>query len=229
MALTRAALVTPAVVFGLLVTGCGSDQDPGADTGPPSQTATSAAADSSAAGAAGASAAGDTIADYLQANGIAQTLVKRGEPGVPTLNLPMPAGWQDVGANTPQDAYGAIYFADPAVAGNPPAIIARLARLSGDVDQAKVLELAPNAIRNQPGYRGPATGRAGQLGGFAAAEIAGTVDQKGKPAFVARKTVVIPGQDGTYLLALDAQGTPDQEPALTKAMSVIDAETTIDP
>jgi hypothetical protein len=46
---------------------------------------------------------------------------------------------------------------------------------------------------------------------------------------MARKTVVIPGQDGTRLLALDAQGAEDQQAALTDAMSVIDAETTIEP
>lgn len=224
MGKTRAALSTAAVVLGLVVPGCGSGSGQETDTAPPSQATSSAPATTAAA-----SRPDQTIAEYLQATGISQTLVKRGEPGVPTLNLPMPAGWQDVGANTPKDAYGAIYLADPAVTDNPPAIIARMARLSGEVDQAKLLELAPNAIRNQPGYQGPETGQAGQLSGFDAAEIAGTVDQNGRPEFVARKTVVIPGQDGIYLLAFDAQGRPDQKPALMKAMSVIDAETTIEP
>ena len=47
--------------------------------------------------------------------------------------------------------------------------------------------------------------------------------------FVARKTVVIPGQDALYLLALDAQGAPDQQEALILAMETFDADTTITP
>jgi hypothetical protein len=105
-----------------------------------------------------------------------------------------------------------------------------MARLGGgDVDQAKILELAPNAVRNQPGYQGPETGRPGTLSGFEATEVAGTVDQNGQPVFVARKTAVIPGKDGIYLLALDAQGPLDQQQALLEAMSVIDADATIEP
>jgi hypothetical protein len=218
-------LTSTVVVLGLMLPGCGTEQATEADPPSSSSASSSAAADTSAV----ASVPGQTIAEYLQAAGITQTLVKRGDPGIPTLNLPIPAGWRDVGANAPQDAFGAIYLADPAVADDPPAIIARMARLSGDVDQAKILELAPNAILTQPGYRGPETGRAGELSGFDAVEIAGTVDQNGQPEFVARKTVVIPGQDGIYLLALDAQGAPEQRPALMEAMSVIDAETTIEP
>ncbi|CAN5670327.1 LpqN/LpqT family lipoprotein [soil metagenome] len=222
MGMAKAVWAATAMV-GVLVPGCGSDGGP--EMAMPAETSSAEAVTRTEA----PSEPSETIADYLQSNGITQTLVKRGDPGVPTLNLPMPAGWKDVGADTPADAYGAIYLAEPAPADNPPAIIARMARLSGEVDQAKVLELAPNAVRNQPGYQGPEAGRPSRLSGFDAAEIAGTVDQNGQTVFVARKTVVIPGKDGIYLLALDAQGSPDQEPALMDAMSVIDAETTIEP
>jgi Probable lipoprotein LpqN len=223
MGMAKAVWAAPAMVVGVLLSGCGSDGGPEMAT--PTETSSAEAVTRTEA----PSGPRETIADYLRANGTTQTLVKRGDPGVPTLNLPMPAGWEDVGADTPADAYGAIYLAEPAPAAHPPAIIARMARLSGEVDQAKVLELAPNAVRNQPGYQGPETGRPSRLSGFDAAEIAGTVDQGGQTVFVARKTVVIPGKDGIYLLALDAQGPPDQEPALMEAMSVIDAQTTIEP
>lgn len=233
MGMTKAAWLAPAVVLVGVMVGCGSGGGEEASSEASSEVSPSseAPASSEASAPTGAAPSGphETIADYLQSNGVTQKLVKRGDPGVPVLNLPMPAGWRDVGADTPDDAYGAIYLADPALADNPPAIIARMARLSGEVDQSKILELAPNAVRNQPGYQGPDTGRASQLGGFDAAEIAGTVDQGGRTVFVARKTVVIPGPDEIYLLALDAQGPPDQEPALTAAMALIDAETTIEP
>ncbi len=227
---TRAVLVTAAVALGLGLAGCGSDRGTGASTS--EQTASSSPSTSSAAPSTSAQTAGraGTVGDYLRDNGITQTMVKRGDPTAPKLNLPMPAGWRDVGADTPEDAYGAIVLESATGAPSPPAIIARMARLSGgEVDQAKILELAPNAVTNQPGYEGPETGQPGSLSGFEATEIAGTVVQEGQPVFVARKTVVIPGKDGIYLLALDAQGALDQQAALVDAMSVIDAETTIEP
>jgi hypothetical protein len=154
------------------------------------------------------------------------TPVKRGDPGSPELNLPVPPGWSDTGADTPEDAWGAIALTDPP-SENPPAIIARMAKLSDDVDHAKILELAPNAVKNQPGYVGPDAGRPSTLGGFEAVDIAGIVEQGGQEMFVARKAVLIPGKDALYLLALDAQSTLDQQEALAVALSAIDAETTI--
>jgi hypothetical protein len=223
---TRVVLLSAAVALALGVVGCGSDK--GTDATGPQETPTSAPASGSAAPGTSAAADGsaETVGDYLRENNITQTLVKRGEAGAPTLNLPTPPGWKDAGANTPRDAYGAIYLADPALAVSPPAIIARMAKVPADVDQAKILELAPNALRNQPSFDG--TAQPSELGGFKATAISGTVDLDGKPVFVARKTVVIPGPDAVFLLALDAQGPPDQQEALMSAMGVIDARTTIE-
>lgn len=172
----------------------------------------------------------ETVGDYLRDAGITTTFVKRGEPGTPQLNLPIPTGWKDLGPDTPEDAWGGIVLDDPALGNDVPAIVARLARLSGgEPDPARILELAPNQVRNQPGFRGPDAGTPGTLGGFDAAAIKGTIVKDGKTVLVARKTVVIPGQDGLYLLALDAQGPEDQAEALGEAMATIDAETTIEP
>lgn len=231
----RVALSTAAIVLGLGVAGCGSDGGSEATTSeqtPSTSSSPVAASTSSEAPSTSAQAGGSdqTVGEYLQGNGISQTMVKRGDANAPRLDLPMPPGWADVGADTPDDAYGAIYLESAEGTPNPPAIIARMARLSGgDVDEAKILELAPSAVRNQPGYEGPATGRPSALSGFEATEIAGTVDQDGRPMFVARKTVVISGKDAIYLLALDAQGPVDQRDALLEAMSVIDSDTTIEP
>ncbi|MGK2866290.1 MAG: LpqN/LpqT family lipoprotein [Mycobacterium sp.] len=225
-------LVAAAAVTGAVLTGCGSGETAPATpsssgAAQTSQAESSAAPDTATSAAAPASSVDYTVADYLRDNGITQTPVVRGDAGAPDINLPMPAGWRDVGADTPEDAWGAIVLDDPAVV-DPPAIIARVAKLTGNVDAAKILELAPNAVRKQPGFQGSA-GTPSQLAGFDAAQIAGTVQTDGTAMFVARKTVVIPGADAVYLLALDAQGTPEQEPALSEAMSVIDAETTIEP
>ena len=46
---------------------------------------------------------------------------------------------------------------------------------------------------------------------------------------IAQKTVVIPGQDGLYVLQLNADGTEDQMGPLMDATSVIDEQTTITP
>ncbi|MGE0218762.1 LpqN/LpqT family lipoprotein [Mycolicibacterium sp.] len=245
----RAVLGAAAIALSLAVAGCGSGANsPSAtsqaetsstgtsnaetSTAETSTVETSAAEATSSPAAPGTDAAAPdyTVGDYLRDNGITQTMVKRGEPGVPELNLPTPAGWVDVGADTPDNAYGAIVLESAAGEPNPPAIIAQMARLGdGEVDQATILELAPNAVRKLPGFEGPATGRPSSLAGFDAVEIAGTADAEGTPMFVARKTVVIPGRDAIYLLALDAQGPPEHQGAMMEAMATIDAETTIEP
>jgi hypothetical protein len=211
-------LAAGSVAMSFALAGCGSSSTPEQSTEPTASSQTPAPAQPSA----------QTVGDYLEENGITMAPVKRGDPGSPQLNLPIPPGWSDLGPDTPEDAWGGIALTEPA-SDNPPAIIARMARLSDDADHARILELAPNAVKNQPGYNGPDSGQPSKLGGFDAMEIAGTVEQNGQTVFVARKTVVIPGQDALYLLALDAQGAPDQQEALILAMETIDADTTITP
>ncbi|KRE25392.1 hypothetical protein ASG82_17610 [Mycobacterium sp. Soil538] len=214
--------VFAAVTIGL--TGCGSGEKTDPATSP-----SSAASSSAPASTTSSTGAKLTIAEYLRQKNIRQTMVKRGDPGAPQLNLPMPPGWANVGRDTPPDAYGAIYLQAAAQSPNPPAIIARMARLDGDVDVAKLLEYAPTAVTRAPGWDGPTTGRPSTLGGFDAVQIAGTATIDGAQTFVARKTVVITAPKNIYLLALDAQGPVDQQSALVEAMTLIDEQTTIQP
>ena len=107
-----------------------------------------------------------TIVDYIKENGIIEAPVNRGDPGSPTIDLPFPPGWEDAGPRTPEWAYGAIVFSDPAMAQDPPTIIALVSKLTGNVDPAKILEFAPGEIKNLPGYEGAATGSPSTLGGF---------------------------------------------------------------
>ncbi|MGP4056074.1 LpqN/LpqT family lipoprotein [Mycobacterium sp. 4D054] len=220
---TVSVLGALAVVIGVAGCGSGGDGDGGATT----DTAASSASETSTS-----AAGGQTVGDYLTANGVTQTIVKAGDPGVPGVELPMPDGWEPVtdASDVPQDVYGAIYLSAGKGTQNPPAILARMARLDGGTfDVATILELAPNAVTRLPGWDGPVTGTPSELGGFQATAIAGQADVDGTPNFVARKTVVIPGPENTFLLALDAQGPVDQRQALTDAMAVIDERTTISP
>jgi len=67
------------------------------------------------------------------------------------------------------------------------------------------------------------------LGGFDATQIGGTYTKDGVKRAIAQKTVVIPGQDGLYVLQLNADGTEDQTGSLMDASNVINEQTTITP
>src|SRR4029077_17662970 len=104
-----------------------------ADPSTSQQTSTESSATSSKAApttSAQASSPNKTIVDYIKDNNITETQVHRGDPGSPTINLPFPPGWQDAGNRTPAWAYAAILFSDPAMAQDPPTIIALVSRLT---------------------------------------------------------------------------------------------------
>lgn len=171
-----------------------------------------------------------TIVDYIRDNGIIETPVHRGDPGAPVLDIPVPAGWQDAGSGTPEWAYSAMVSTDPAFADDPPTIITLMSRLTGDVDPAKILEYAPNEIKNLPGYDGEGSdGSADSLSGFDAYQIGGVYTREGERRLIAQKTVVIPGSDGLYVLQLNADGTEDQIGPLLDATSAIDEKAVITP
>ncbi|MGD9619763.1 MAG: LpqN/LpqT family lipoprotein [Mycolicibacterium sp.] len=217
-----------ALALGIGLSGCGSDKTEGSAT----TSATESETTSSAAPTTTAQATGPakTIVDYIKENNITETPVKRGEPGAPNINLPIPQGWEDAGARTPEWAYGAIVFADPAAAQDPATVIAILSKLTGDVDPAKILEYAPGEIQNLPDFEGPETGKPTTLSGFDATQIGGIYTRDGINRMIAQKTVVIPGQDGSiYVLQLNADGTEDQAIPLMDATQAIDDEATITP
>jgi hypothetical protein len=57
--------------------------------------------------------------------------------------LPIPDGWADAGPDTPATAYWAIIDNGPEAAKYTPSIVATASKLVGDVDQQKILDLAP--------------------------------------------------------------------------------------
>ena len=167
------------------------------------------------------------IVDYIKQNGIVETPVKRGDPGSPNFYFPLPPGWVDAGSRTPDWAFGAIVSADSAFAADPPSVIALVSKLTGNVDPAMVLKLAPGEIQNLPGYDGAKQATPSTLSGFDATQIGGSYTKDGVRRAIVQKTVVIPGQGGLYVLQLNADGTEDQMGALMDATSVVDQQTKI--
>jgi hypothetical protein len=218
-----------AVALGIGLSGCGSDTktEPSTSktTSSESKTTTKAAPTTTAE----ASGPNKTIVDYIKENNIVETPVHRGDPGAPTIDLPFPPGWEDAGKRTPDWAYGAILFSDPAMAQDPPTIIAIVSKLTGNVDPAKILEYAAGEIKNLPDYDGAQEGSPSTLSGFDATQIGGTYTREGVKRVIAQKTVVIPGKDGLYVLQLNADGTEDQMGPLMDATGVIDKDTKITP
>lgn len=235
-AITAAA--TFAAALALVLSGCGSDTktEPSTSTSAKTSASTTTSASESSESEsttteAAPGAAGQTIAEYIDENGIQQTVVTPGEEGAPNVDLPTPEGWETTSENLPEGSYGGVRYtgadADP---GFPPTIYAYLSKLEGDVDPATLLELAPNELKGLPEYQGPDAGTPEKLSGFDATEIAGTATMEGAPRFAAQKTVMIPGSDGTlYMLLLNAYSTPEQQDKLGAAMGMIDAQTVITP
>jgi hypothetical protein len=218
------------LALGLALAGCGSDTKSAPSSSASSSSASSSTKSSSAAPSTSAQAGkNETIADYIKENGITETPVHRGDPGAPAVDLPVPAGWADAGAKTPPYAWGAIVFTDPAMAADPPSIVALMSKLTGNAEPDKILEYAPGELKNLPGFEGMGEGSKSTLGGFDAYQFGGSYVKDGVKRMIAQKTVVIPGKDGLFVLQLNADGTEDQMSPLMDATSQIDEKTTITP
>lgn len=220
---TAAGLFAIALSFGLV--GCGSDADTSATTttSPTSETGTATATPSPAADD------DDTINEYITDSGIAETPIKPGEPGTPTFDFPLPPGWSDAGEATPEWAYGAIAYDSPKDPNDPPDMYAIASKLTGNVDQAKIFEYAPEQLEDMAEFKPLAAPERGKLGGFDALSYAGTFMNDGQKRFVAQKTVVVPASDGIFVLQLNADSPETEQNAVLDAIKVIDEQTTITP
>lgn len=236
-AFARTAAVAAALA--LVATGCGSDTktEPSTSTSVESTSAetttTSAKAAPSTARIAPREEAPEgpapTIADYIAENDIQESPVNIGDPGAPTIDLPMPDGWQPAGEDTPEWAYGAIFYDGPGAEEYTPSIVAIVSKLTGDVDPQAILDNAPGELTNLPGWRPLGEGRVSTLGDYPAFQLGGNWTQDGVAKVVAQKTVVIPGSDGLYVLQLNADGLESQTDIVASATNVIDEQTTITP
>nr|WP_090277793.1 LpqN/LpqT family lipoprotein [Mycolicibacterium komanii]CRL72774.1 putative lipoprotein LpqN [Mycolicibacterium komanii] len=220
---TAAGLFAIALSFGLV--GCGSDADTSATT------TTSATSETGTATATPSPAADDddTINEYIVDSGIAETPIKPGEPGTPTFDFPLPPQWADAGEATPEWAYGAIVYDNPADPNDPPDMYAIASKLTGNVDTAKIFEYAPEQLEDMAEFKPLAEPARGKLGGFDAISFAGTYKNEGQTRFVAQKTVVVPAADGVFVLQLNADSPETEQNAVLDALEVIDEQTTITP
>src|SRR6476620_6800396 len=234
-ALTGTAAIAAAVA--IMLSGCGSDTktEPSTSTTASKTTPTTSAkavpSSRSKVAPRDADAKGPnpTIASYIAENNIQATPVKRGDPGSPTIDLPIPDGWEPAGADTPDWAYGAIVYTGPDAGDYTPSIVALVSKLTGNVDPQKIIDLAPGELNNLPGWKAMNEGEASTLGEYPAFQLGGTWTQDGQTTIVAQKTVVIPGSDGLYVLQLNADGLENQKELIGAATDVIDTDTKITP
>jgi hypothetical protein len=229
-----AGVAAVAAALALVLSGCGSDTK--TVTSSSSKTTTSKEASSTKAAPSTAKVAprdedatgpNPTIASYIQENAIQETKVNRGDPGAPTIDLPIPEGWEPAGENTPEWAYGAITYTGPEPAEYTPSIVAMLSKLTGNVDPQKILDLAPGEMNNLPGFAAWNEGATSTLGEYPAFQLGGTWQGDGVSKITAQKTVVIPGDDGIYVLQLNADGLEEQSDIISAATDLIDNQTTI--
>lgn len=223
-----------AVALTLTLAGCGSGTKTEEKTtsAAPATSATSAgspspettsAAPTSAAPAAG----GETLDDYIAKNGIQKTVIRPGEPG-PTIDLPVPQGWSktEPGDDAP---YGGLIYDGAVSKDKPPRIRASLYKLTGNIDQAKVLELAPATLKSLPNFQSLGSPGDAELSGFKASQVGGSYVKNGDSWLVAQKTTVIPTDGGVFVFQLNAEGLESDTPVLMDGTSAIDKETKITP
>ncbi|WP_328360388.1 LpqN/LpqT family lipoprotein [Mycobacterium sp. NBC_00419] len=221
-----------AISLSVALVGCGSKTETKPATSTSTSTSTSTATSTSTKASpspAESTGKNQTIQDYLKENQIQETAVHRGDPGSPTIDLPFPTDWSDAGPQTPEWAYGAIVYDKPETPDDPPSIIAIVSKLTGNVDPAKILELAPGELKNLPDYEPLGDDNKSTLSGFDAVQLGGNYVKDGKKRIIAQKTVVIPTADGLFVLQLNADALDGQEGVLMDATSVIDEKTTITP
>ncbi|MGV0875110.1 LpqN/LpqT family lipoprotein [Mycolicibacterium sp. XJ879] len=211
-----------AVTLSLGLVGCGSSTDTAATTTPTSAETTAATTTTTPA-----ADEPDTINDYIVENDIAETPIKPGEPGTPNVDFPLPPQWRDAGDATPDWAYGAILYDHPTDPNNPPDLYAIASKLTGDVDAAKILELAPQQLREMAEFKPLGEPEKTALGGFDAISFAGTYMNDGQERFVAQKTVVMPAADGLFVLQLNGDSLASEQNVVLDAADVINEQTTI--
>jgi Probable lipoprotein LpqN len=227
--INRSAIAVLAVA--IVVAGCGSkpsSNTASSKTSTATSTATSTpAAQSKVAPRTAVPGPNPTIADYIKQNGISETPVHRGDPGAPTIDLPIPDGWADAGHDTPANAYWAIVDTGPEAAKYTPSIVVTVSKLTGNVDQQKILDLAAGELKNLPEFKPMGDGSSTTLNEFPGYQLGGTWVHNGQTKAVAQKTVVIPAGGALYLLRLNADCLEDQIDQALPATIAIDEKAKI--
>ncbi len=171
-----------------------------------------------------------TLKDYIGENQITQTPVLRGEQGSPAIDLPLPWGWKDAGVDSPEGVYRELVFKWPASESDPPTIVMLLSKMTGNVEPGKVLEYSTGELRNLPEYTELSDPVESTQSGFDAVQLGGIYRMDGQERFIAQKTIVIPGQDGLYVLQMNVDVPSTDGPGiLSRATAEIDEQLRIIP
>ena len=224
--------VAAAVCLSITLGACGGDKDKGSTSSSSSSSSAKAAPKLKPRKVPDATpgSANPTIADYITQQKIQETPIHRTDAGAPKVEIQFPDGWQNAGDDTPDYAYGAIVYTGPGAENlaYTPNIIALVSRLDGPVDPDKLMSLAGGEAKNLPGFSS-AGEEPGTSAGFPAFRIAGTYDmQSGKAAF-GQETVVFKGNDGLYVLQMNATSDEAQGQELFQALDSIDKSLAITP
>ena len=172
-------------------------------------------------------AEGATLNAYIVANKIAEIPFKKDDPGTPKIDFPFPPDWSSAGDRTPDWAYGAIVYDKAPDPDNPPFIYAIASKLTGNVDPAKILELAPAQLNELPGFSPREAPRRDKVGGYDAIDYVGTYMWEGERRAVGQQTIVIPGKDALFVLQLNGEAPPGQEQPVVDAIKLIHEQTKI--
>lgn len=215
-----------------VTTACGSEAEPAASSTASSSStssATSSAPASTSAAATPAAGATTTLTDYFASAGITETVVKKGDPGAPTIDFPIPPGWADAGPATPPEAWQRLTVTDPAFASDPASATFLVTKLTGaPVDEATIFELAPNDQRGLPDFVDLSSSDRGTLSGFPSLDFGGTYTRDGATRLVGQKTVLIPANGGgSFLLKIVVDANEEQFGPLADLTTMIDDQTTI--
>lgn len=171
-----------------------------------------------------------TLKDYIGENQITQTTVFSGEQGSPAIDLPLPWGWKDAGVESTGDVYRELFFKWPANESDPPTIVLLLSKMIGNVEPGKVLEYSTGELRNLPEYTELSVPVESTQSGFDAVQLGGIYRMDGQERFIAQKTIVIPGQDGLYVLQMNVDVPSRDGPGiLSRATADIDEQLRIIP
>jgi hypothetical protein len=165
---------------------------------------------------------------YIVDNKIAETPFQPDQPGTPIIDFPIPADWNVAGDRKPDWAYGAIVYGKPTDPEDPPFMYAIASKLTGNVDPAKILELAPGQLDELPEFK-PVQGppKRSKLSGYDSIDYVGTFVWEGKSRSVGQQTIVIPGKDGFFVLQLNGEAPKGQEQIVIDAARTIREKTAI--
>ncbi|WP_293305990.1 LpqN/LpqT family lipoprotein [Mycolicibacterium sp.] len=170
---------------------------------------------------------GATLNAYITANKIAEIPFKKDDPGTPKLEFPLPPDWSPAGDRTPDWAYGAIVYDKAPDPENPPFMYAIASKLTGNVDPAKILELAPGQLNELPGFVPREAPHSDKVSGFDAIDYVGTYMWEGQRRLVGQQTIVIPGKDALFVLQLNGEAPEGQGQPVVDAVKLINEQTKI--